>query len=35
MTNDGRAFFSTDDALVPHDTNELEDVYEYVDGRPS
>ena len=34
MTNDGRAFFTTDDALVHGDTNEAQDVYEYVDGRP-
>ena len=34
MTNDGRAFFSTEDALVPTDTNKTEDVYEYVEGRP-
>ena len=34
MANDGRAFFYSPDALVPADTNELNDVYEYVDGRP-
>jgi hypothetical protein len=34
MTNDGRAFFSTEDALVHADTNQAEDVYEYVEGRP-
>jgi hypothetical protein len=34
MTNDGRAFFTTDDALVKSDTNQAQDVYEYVDGRP-
>jgi hypothetical protein len=34
MSNDGRTFFSTDDALVPRDTNEGSDVYEYADGRP-
>ncbi len=34
MTNDGRAFFSTGDPLVPQDTDEVRDVYEYVDGRP-
>jgi hypothetical protein len=33
MTNDGRAFFTTNDALVHTDTNRAEDVYEYVDGR--
>ncbi len=34
MTNDGRAFFSTEDALVSGDTNHSEDVYEYVGGHP-
>jgi hypothetical protein len=34
MTNDGRAFFSTEDPLVHADTNKAEDVYEYVEGRP-
>jgi hypothetical protein len=34
MTNDGRTFFSTADALVPPDTNRNEDVYEYTEGRP-
>ena len=34
MTNDGRVFFTTEDALVHGDTNEALDVYEYVDGRP-
>jgi hypothetical protein len=33
MTEDGRTFFSTGDALVPRDTNENEDVYEYAEGR--
>ncbi len=33
MTNDGRTLFSTEDALVPQDTNKAEDVYEFVDGR--
>jgi DNA-binding beta-propeller fold protein YncE len=33
LTNDGRTFFSTTEALVPQDTDEAEDVYEYVDGR--
>ena len=32
MADDGRTFFATRDALVPFDTNELLDVYEYVDG---
>ena len=34
MTDDGRTFFETEDALVAQDTNEARDVYEYVDGRP-
>ena len=34
MTNDGRVFFSTEDALVEGDTNNGYDVYEYVNGRP-
>ncbi len=34
MTDDGRTFFTTTEALVPQDTNEAPDVYEYVDGRP-
>ena len=34
MANDGRTFFYTNDALVPQDTNELHDVYEFVEGRP-
>ena len=34
MTNDGRTFFSTADALVPQDTDGIRDVYEYVEGRP-
>ena len=34
MSNDGRAFFATDDALVNSDTNKGQDVYEYVNGRP-
>ena len=33
LTNDGRAFFSTKDPLVPRDTNEAEDVYEYTEGK--
>lgn len=32
MTDDGRTFFTTDDALVHRDTNRAQDVYEYVDG---
>jgi DNA-binding beta-propeller fold protein YncE len=34
MTNDGRTFFSTTESLVPADTNQGTDVYEYVEGRP-
>jgi hypothetical protein len=35
MSNDGRTFFATPDALVSRDQNgSLIDVYEYVDGRP-
>jgi hypothetical protein len=34
LANDGRAFFSTNDGIVYQDTNELIDVYEYVNGRP-
>lgn len=32
MTEDGRVFFSTGDALVPQDTDGLRDVYEYTEG---
>jgi hypothetical protein len=34
LTNDGRVFFSTDDSLVPKDTDGVEDVYEFTEGRP-
>jgi hypothetical protein len=34
QTFDGRAFFSTTDALVAQDTNGLPDVYEFTEGRP-
>jgi len=34
MTDDGRTFFSTEERLVPQDTNKAEDVYEFVNGRP-
>jgi hypothetical protein len=34
MSNDGRVAFATSDALVPQDTNQLIDVYEYVGSRP-
>jgi hypothetical protein len=30
---DGRVFFTTDDALVPRDTNSVQDVYEFTEGR--
>jgi hypothetical protein len=33
LTEDGRTFFSTADPLVPRDTNEAEDVYEYTEGK--
>lgn len=34
LTDDGRTFFTTEDALVSTDTNNRQDVYEYVAGRP-
>jgi hypothetical protein len=34
MTDDGRTFFSTEEAIVAQDTNASEDVYEFGDGRP-
>ncbi len=34
LTEDGRAFFSTDEPLLPSDTNEGNDVYEFVEGKP-
>jgi hypothetical protein len=34
MSDDGRAFFATREALVPQDTDGVIDVYEFVDGRP-
>jgi hypothetical protein len=34
MSDDGRTFFSTRDALAPRDTDGIQDVYEFVDGRP-
>jgi hypothetical protein len=34
MADDGRTFFSTSESLIPRDTNEGVDVYEFVDGRP-
>jgi hypothetical protein len=33
LTRDGRAFFSTADSLVPRDTNELEDIYEFTEAK--
>jgi hypothetical protein len=33
QTNDGRVFFGTTDALVPRDTDEVEDIYEYTEGK--
>ena len=32
LTDDGRLFFSTEDAVVPQDTNGKSDVYEYENG---
>jgi hypothetical protein len=34
MSDDGRPFFYTADALIPADSNGSADVYEYVSGRP-
>jgi hypothetical protein len=34
ITEDGRAFFVSDDALAPRDTDKVEDVYEYTQGKP-
>jgi hypothetical protein len=34
MSDDGRTFFSTADSLAPRDTDGIQDVYEFVDGRP-
>ena len=33
LTNDGRPFFSTKDALQPRDTNQTDDVYEFTEGK--
>jgi hypothetical protein len=33
LANDGRAFFSTNDSLVPRDTNTDIDVYEFTEGK--
>jgi hypothetical protein len=34
LTNDGRVFFSSGDPLVAKDTDEVEDVYEFTEGKP-
>jgi hypothetical protein len=34
LIEDGRMGFSTSDALVPQDTDEIDDTYEYAEGRP-
>ena len=34
VSEDGRTFFDTTDAIVPTDSNGLTDVYEYTGGRP-
>jgi hypothetical protein len=34
MSDDGRTFFSTADSLAPRDTDGIQDVYEFVEGRP-
>jgi hypothetical protein len=34
LTNDGRTFFSTTEAMVDRDTDGVSSAYEYVDGRP-
>jgi len=34
LTDDGRAFFATEDSLVDQDANGIRDVYEFVDSRP-
>ncbi len=34
MSDDGRTAFATSDQLSPRDSNEIIDVYEFVDGRP-
>jgi hypothetical protein len=35
LNEDGRLFFDSDDAILPRDTNGVEDVYEYEGGEPS
>jgi len=32
LSNDGRVFFATSEALLPEDRNETVDIYEYADG---
>ena len=34
ITDDGRVFFDTEEALDPRDTNQGKDTYEFVEGRP-
>ncbi len=34
LTEDGRMGFSTNDALVPQDTDEVNDTYEFAEGKP-
>jgi hypothetical protein len=34
LTDDGRAFFTSEDSLVPRDSNGTEDVYEFTQGKP-
>ena len=34
LTNDGRTFFTTTEAMVDRDTDGVASAYEYVDGRP-
>lgn len=34
LLEDGRVFFNSTDAIVPGDTNEKSDVYEWADGEP-
>jgi phosphodiesterase/alkaline phosphatase D-like protein len=34
LTNDGRTFFTTPEAMVDRDTDGVASAYEYVDGRP-
>jgi hypothetical protein len=34
MADDGRIFFGSREDLVPQDTDQIRDIYEYVNGRP-